>query len=107
MLAEKDGKALLISKYCLNCRPFHDDRHEASVTWENSSLRSWLNTIFYDNAFSEEEKERIIATTVETDKNPSFETDPSGDTTNRVFLLSAVEANHYFDLIRRGNSLQG
>ena len=90
-----DGKALLISRYCLDCRPFHDDRHEA-VTWEKSSLRSWLNSTFYDNAFSGEEKERILAITVGADKNPSFGTDPGGITTDKVFLLSAVEAGRYF-----------
>ena len=38
----------------------------------------------------------IQSTTVTTDKNPSFDTPPGNNTTDKVFLLSITEADKYF-----------
>ena len=58
VLAIVDQKALLVSKYGLDTKPFNEIRKE--ITWENSTIRNWLNNEFYNNAFSSSEKNKII-----------------------------------------------
>lgn len=94
VLAKKEGKALVISKYALDCRPYNVKRED--VTWETCSLRRWMNETFLDLAFSSDEQERILNTNVSADKNPEYETDPGNPTTDKVFLLSITEVEEYF-----------
>ncbi len=94
VLEKKDGMALLFSKYALDAKPYND-KHE-SVTWENCTLRSWLNDDFYKAAFSEMERERIIETLVVNADNPVYGTDGGNDTRDKVFLLSIDEVAKYF-----------
>lgn len=93
VLKIEGSKALLISKYALDCQQYntlYDD-----VTWETCSLRKWLNEMFLNTAFSSDEQNCIISSTVAADKNPSYSTSPGKDTTDKVFLLSIVEVNKY------------
>ena len=94
VLAKEGDKALVISKYALDCQPYNTISEE--VTWETCSLRKWLNGTFISNAFSSGEQNMIQTTTVTADKNPQFDTSPGNDTTDKVFLLSIQEANKYF-----------
>ena len=66
------------------------------VTWEKSTIRSWLNETFYKAAFNSSEQGMIKSTTVTADVNPEYSTDPGNDTTDKVFLLSINEVNKYF-----------
>lgn len=92
---EVDGnRALLISRYALDCRSFHDEFTD--VTWETSAIRQWLNDDFFNAAFSEDEQERIEITTVIAEKNPEYSTSAGNDTNDRIFLLSIQEAEYYF-----------
>ncbi len=94
VLEVKDGKALLISKYALNCKQYNTSKTDA--TWETCTLREWLNNSFINTAFSVKEKAMIPTVTVSADKNPRFNTNPGNATRDRVFLLSFTEANKYF-----------
>lgn len=94
VLEIKDGKALVISKYALDCQQYNTER--TSVTWETCSLRQWLNKDFLNAAFSAEEQAMIPTVTVPADKNPSYSTDPGKATQDKVSLLSIQEANKYF-----------
>lgn len=94
VLEVKGDKALLISKYALDCKPYNYE--EADVTWETCSLRKWLNNYFIYAAFSDDEKAVISTVTVSADKNSMFSTNPGNPTQDRVFLLSTTEANKYF-----------
>ena len=79
----RDGnKALVISKYCLDQMPFNSTL--ASVTWKNSTIRTWLNSDFYNNAFSSEERSKIFNTTFSTE---------GVETTDKVFLLDEEDAS--------------
>lgn len=82
-----DEKAMIISKYGLDAVQFHNivTSYNEPVNWEISSMRIWLNQIFYENAFSEAEKDWIV---------PSYLEDDSAD---RIFLLSVKEANAYLN----------
>ena len=87
---------MLISEKALDSKPYNTTRNY-DVTWENCSLRKWLNETFLNNAFSAEEQALIQSTTVSADKNPDYSTDPGNATTDKVFLLSITEAEKYFD----------
>ncbi len=94
VLAKEGDKALVISRYALDCRQY--DTSYTAVTWEICSLRKWLNGTFFNNAFSSDEQNMIQNTTVTADKNPSYSTFPGNNTTDKVFLLSITEVNKYF-----------
>ena len=85
---------MLISKYALDCKPYNTEY--TSVTWETCTLRSWLNNGFYDKAFSADEQQYIVESTVTADANPSYNTNPDNNTMDKVFLLSITEVNKYF-----------
>lgn len=96
VLDKKDGKALLISKYCLDAKEYDKNENNESVTWENSTLWQWLNSCFINEAFTDEEKALICGTHLQNPDNPEYGTDGGNDTTDKVFLLSIDEATRYF-----------
>lgn len=91
-----DGKALVISKYALDCQPYNNEY--ADVTWETCALREWMNDDFLNTAFSEGERTMVHTVTVSADKNPDYSTDPGKNTKDKVFLLNINELNKYFSL---------
>lgn len=94
VLAKEDNRLLVISQYALDCQRYNTEY--ANVTWENCTLRKWLNEDFLNSAFSDGEKAMIPTLTVSADKNPDFSTEPGNATQDKVFLLSITEANRYF-----------
>lgn len=94
VLDRQEDKILVISKYALDCQPYNKEFE--GVTWENCTLRKWLNDDFLNAAFSKEEQAMIPTVTVSADKNPKCSTDPGNDTQDQVFLLSISEAEEYF-----------
>ena len=93
VLEVKDGKALVISKYALDCKPYNTS--STNVTWETCSLRNWLNNDFINSAFSATEKTMIPSVKVSADKNPDYSTSSGKATQDRLFLLSVKEMNKY------------
>ena len=94
VLEVKGGKALVISKYALDCQPYNTSY--TNVTWETCTLRKWLNNDFINAAFSADERTMIPTVTVSADKNPDYSTNPGNATQDQVFLLSITEVNKYF-----------
>lgn len=94
VLDVEDGKALVISKYALDNKPYNTD--DTEVTWETCSLRQWLNNDFVNTAFSDDEKELIPTVTVADDEDSEYSADPGNATQDQVFLLSVTEAGKYF-----------
>ncbi len=94
VLAKEDGRALVISKYALDCQQYNT--LQTHSTWETCSLRKWLNETFLECAFSEEERTMISSVTVSADKNSNYGTSSGNSTQDKVFLLSIAEANKYF-----------
>ncbi len=98
----KDGKALVISKYVLDAKPFDEDTDTNSyekVTWSDCSLRVWLNEDFYNTAFSAEEQALISTEKVLPDSNPEYpgyDTSGGKATEDKLFVLSVTEAETYF-----------
>ena len=60
VLAVENGRALLLSKYALEAKPYHNT--DIDITWEESDLRAWLNGTFYDIAFSSSERVSLVRT---------------------------------------------
>ena len=104
VLSVEDDQVLLLADRLLDCRPFHEE--EEGVTWERSTIRSWLNGYgadenaagmdfseenFYDQAFDDAEKEAILAADCVTPDNLDYGTDSGPDTEDYVFLLSNEE----------------
>ena len=87
-------KALALSNEILSEKPYHSDN--VAITWEECHLRQYLNTEFYDSAFSASEKERIVETTLANLDNPWYNTAGGSDTVDKVFLLSIEEVLQYF-----------
>ena len=96
VLDKKDGRVLLLSKYGLDTRKYNEGYSD--VTWENCTMRSWLNGDFLDTAFSSSEKSAIPTVTLMNSDNPNFETKGGSSTNDRVFLLSLEEMRQYFAL---------
>lgn len=95
VLAEEDGKMLVISKYALDCQMFNTIYDQCA--WDTCSLRVWLNDTFYSAAFSEHEKARIVLTEVTPDANLETSDNDNGlAVQDHVFLLSSVQAASYF-----------
>ncbi len=95
VLDKKDGKVFLISRYALDCQQYNTSY--SGWTWEECSVRTWLNRTFLSVAFSEAEKAMISTVTVSADKNPEYSTSPGNATRDKIFLLSITEANMYFN----------
>ena len=95
VLDKQDDKILVISKYGLDCQPYNEEYK--NVTWETCTLRGWLNDSFLNEAFGAEEQALIPTVKASADKNPYRKTDPGNDTNDRVYLLSIVEAEQFFD----------
>ena len=110
VLENADGQLFLISDQNLDVFQYHTDWEE--ITWERSTMRSWLNGYgasenaggdsgtdytsdnFIGTAFSEKEQKAIAETTVVNDDNPNHNTDGGNNTTDKIFLLSIAEANN-------------
>ena len=87
VLGVKDNKALLISKYSLDCQIYNDSLEK--ITWGDSLLRKWLNEDFYKAAFSSKDKGCIVSTSTGSERD-------NGKVIDNVFLLSIEEAELYF-----------
>jgi hypothetical protein len=94
VLEVKGNEALLVSRYGLVCKSYHEER--ADITWEDCDLRRWLNDDFLKAAFTEEEQSSIRLSEVVNDDNPEFGTRGGNITRDRVFCLSLTEAERYF-----------
>ena len=106
ILDMRGDKALLISKYGLDSKPYNTN--ESDVDWENSSLRSWLNNYFIEKAFTSKERNAIRQTMVKNGDNQIYNKwgtcygrPPAvggNDTMDHIFLLSYFEAFKYFGI---------
>ena len=96
VLAVENGRALVISDYGLACRPYNEENED--TTWEDCTLRAWLNDEFYNEAFSADEREYILLSNIENNDNFVFGTEGGNDTEDHVFLLSLEEIIEYYNI---------
>ena len=85
-----DGKdAFLLADKALNDQRYNIE--DTSITWEESTVRSWLNGTFLNCAFTFSEQSVIKNTDVVNDNNISYGTMGGNNTCDKVFLLSENE----------------
>ena len=110
VLENANGQLFLLSDQNLDVFQYHTEYE--SVTWETSTMRSWLNGYsashntgggsgtdytsdnFIGAAFSEKEQGAIADTTVVNDDNPTYGTEGGENTNDKIFLLSIAEAQN-------------
>ncbi|MCH5253053.1 MAG: Ig-like domain-containing protein [Lachnospiraceae bacterium] len=101
---DESGDAFLLADRIVNFQAYNKT-NKADVIWENCTLRSWLNgygiekngeqdysgtgNSFFDNAFSEEEKNAILETEVENEDNLTEE-----GPLDKVYLPSISEVTN-------------
>ena len=90
VLDVQEGRALLISRYSLDSFPHSTQAPDA--TWETGIVRSWLNDVFFNTAFSESERSKIPTVSLSTGGHPVI----PFETQDKIFLLSFSEAKRYF-----------
>ena len=121
VLSNGNQQLFLLSDQNLEVFQYHTEQE--NVTWETSTIRSWLNGYgassntggsngtdytgdnFLNAAFSAGEQRAIATTTVVNDENRDYGTDGGNDTNDRIFLLSLTETYNrtYFP---RGTNLR-
>lgn len=97
---EKEDKVLLLSKYGLDVKPY-DNTEGKDITWEECSLRKWLNSEFLQSAFSDEECAAISLTMVDNSSTQGYSgwnTNGGNNTEDYVFLLSVSEAIRFYNI---------
>ena len=72
----------------------NDNAFDVEVTWENCTLRKWLNSDFSDRAFTPDEQSAIIETELENKDNSKHGTPGGNNTIDKVFILSAEEISN-------------
>ena len=98
------GNAFLLADRVLDNQPYNTEF--ASMTWEKSTIRSWLNgygssentqaidytgSNFINSAFTSSQRNAVKTTDVVNDDSINFGTEGGNDTKDKVFLLSESE----------------
>lgn len=96
VLRREYDKVLLIAEKMIACRQYHEVWTD--ITWEECSLRRWLNEKFFYDAFGAAERERVALACNQNPDNERYRHSVEGGRTtwDRVFLLSLDEAETYF-----------
>ena len=97
VLEKQEGKRLLFAKDLLDKKQYN--AIYKSITWEESDLRTWLNTDFLQTAFTEEEQAAILLTDVDNSpaqSHPNYKATSGNNTQDKIFLISYAEATTYF-----------
>ena len=79
----------LMSKYALDCKLYNET--SVDITWENCTLRKWLNNDFYNEAFNNSEKLMVLISVLKNDDNPDWGTPGGNNTDDKVFLPSIAD----------------
>ena len=109
VLSTDGNTALLLSDVALDYKPYHSSR--TSVTWEKSTIRSWLNGYdstsnsaganysinnFIDTAFTGAEQAAIRNTDVKNENSISYGTNGGNDT------IDVTIQNHPYSKMKSG-----
>ncbi len=96
VLERLDGQLLLLSSEGLDGKPYHTVPF-AEITWEECSLRTWLNDEFFNTAFTAKEQFFIPAVANQNKDQSAVGTEGGADTIDRVFLLSEADTSVYLN----------
>ena len=103
VLEKKDNRILVVSKYALDFKQYNNIRVRS--TWDDCTLRTWMNEDFFNTAFSSKEQALIPTVTVPShsgydnggyDEYYEVDYNVSKSTQDKVFILSGYELEKYF-----------
>ena len=83
-----DGNLFVVSDQNLDCVEYNTS--VKTVTWEECSLRKWLNSKFLDNAFTTQEQTAVLESLV-VNQDGAKGSEAGADTYDKVYLLSIYE----------------
>lgn len=110
VLSIEGGDAFLLADAGLDNKRYNNKRYHkiyTGITWENTTIRSWLNGYsvannkegedysnnnFLCNAFSNAEQEAVCNSQLLNENNSEYGTDGGNSTIDKVFLLSISDA---------------
>lgn len=92
VLEKSNNKALLLSKYLLTSHMYNDEK--VDITWENCTMRKWLNSEYINTIFSKKEQGSIL--TADVNNNDGYGTKGGNNTKDKLFILSIDEVENYF-----------
>ena len=90
----QNNKALLVSVNSLCYMAYHN--RKADITWQDCTLRQYLNETFYRKAFSEKERYSIVLAYNNNDRNQRTDVSGGEKTNDYIFCLSLNEVEQYF-----------
>jgi len=83
-----DGNLFVVSDRNLDCAAYNSAAE--TVTWEDCSLRKWLNSKFIDKAFTTQEQGAVLEALV-VNEDGAKGSEAGADTYDKVYLLSVYE----------------
>ena len=83
-----DGSLFVVSDQNLDCIEYNSSAE--TVTWEECSLRKWLNSKFLDTAFSSQEQDAVLESLV-INEDGAKGSEAGADTYDKVYILSIYE----------------
>lgn len=90
---KNDGSTLfVVADKAIDCKNYNDENK--NTTWENSTIRNWLNSGFFNSAFNSEEQSAIVTQDIVNEDNPSHGTEGGNNTRDNVYLLSISEVTN-------------
>ena len=92
VLAREGDRLLLITNTTVGMRKYNDT--EDDISWENSTLRTWLNGEFMEDAFTDSQRDMVLTTDVTCDDGAVVQ--------DRCFIISADEARDLFEATEDG-----
>ena len=107
VLSLQGTDAFLMAEVPVARKPYNEGSIQTDITWENCTLRSWLNGYnstcdvdgkdysadnFISKAFTSQEQNAILSTRVKNEDDPESGTVGGNDTEDKIFLLSMDEA---------------
>lgn len=93
VIAKDDNYCELMCKKPVAKMVYNKGIDSDETTWDECSLRKWLNDDFYNN-FSDSEKEVIMLATISTEDNQQCGTYGGNDTEDYIFILSAEDVEY-------------
>jgi len=95
VIGERGKMRLLLANRIITEQPYHKEYIDTS--WRDCTLRKWLNGAFLREAFSLEERSRILNTRVDNPANPKYRTNGGFGSVDKLFALSLAEVEEYLD----------
>ena len=87
LVLERTGNVVtMVSKYLIDAKPYEASGEAKS--WQDCSLREWLNRKFISQAFTDAERNALVTTALDNGSEPQTE--------DWVYLLSEEDINRFF-----------